>query len=208
MMDEFYIEWRGGKKQIYKTWTECKEQISKNAGAINKVGIILKQENNNNFYKILLKTLFKENYIPKTDNLKLFLEFKEPAIAVDASARGNPGIMEFRGVNLLTKEEIFRRGPFYYATNNIGEFLAIVLALAFLKKENKNWAIYSDSNTAITWVKKKKCKTKLELTERNKVVFDRIKKAEKWLQENEYKNPIIKWDTKNWGEIPADYGRK
>lgn len=41
-------------------------------------------------------------------------------------------------------------------TNNLGEFLAIVHGLAYLKKQNKNIPIYSDSRTAISWVKNKK----------------------------------------------------
>jgi ribonuclease HI len=28
------------------------------------------------------------------------------------------------------------------------------------------------------------------------------------LQQNTYTTQILKWDTKNWGEIPADFGRK
>ena len=35
-----------------------------------------------------------------------------------------------------------------------------------------------------------------------------IGRAETWLKNNSYNNKIIKWDTKKWGEIPADFGRK
>ena len=104
--------------------------------------------------------------------------------------------------------EIFHVGPLKDGTNNIGEFLAIVHALALLKQKNSHIPIYSDSVNAMKWVARKKCNTKLEKTNDNKPIFDLIARAEKWLQENTYENPVIKWETNNWGEIPADFGRK
>jgi ribonuclease HI len=68
--------------------------------------------------------------------------------------------------------------------------------------------IYSDSVVAIGWVKKKKCGTKLEHTRVNSGLFDLIHRAERWLENSTYKNPILKWETEDWGEIPADFGRK
>ena len=41
-----------------------------------------------------------------------------------------------------------------------------------------------------------------------KVYDPEYKKHEKWLKENSFSNPILKWETKAWGEIPADFGRK
>jgi ribonuclease HI len=116
--------------------------------------------------------------------------------------------MEYRGVYVKTNTEIFRMGPYPGGTNNIGEFLALVHALALQKNNNRNLPIYSDSVNALLWVKNKKCKTKLELTEQNKPIFDLIARAEKWLQENTYTTPLLKWQTDKWGEIPADFGRK
>jgi ribonuclease HI len=54
----------------------------------------------------------------------------------------------------------------------------------------------------------KKCNTKLKPTNENTYLFELISRAEKWLTENDYLNPIIKWETDKWGEIPADFGRK
>ena len=39
-------------------------------------------------------------------------------------------------------------------------------------------------------------------------LFKLIERAEKWLRENTYTTKILKWETKQWGEIPADFGRK
>jgi ribonuclease HI len=95
------------------------------------------------------------------------------------------------------------------ATNNVGEFLALVHGLAYLQKHNLNdMPIYSDSRNAILWIKNKECRTKLEQTKRNAPVFDLIRRGEHWLKNNKYQNPILKWETEDWGEIPADFGRK
>ena len=116
--------------------------------------------------------------------------------------------MEYRGVDTLSGKEIFRQGPYFDGTNNIGEFLAIVHGLALLKKKNSNLPVYTDSMTAISWVRKRKANTKLELTARNAILFELIERAEKWLKTNTWSNPILKWETQCWGEIPADFGRK
>jgi ribonuclease HI len=131
------------------------------------------------------------------------------SISVDAACSGNPGVMEYRGVWTADGAELFHFGPARDGTNNIGEFLAIVHALALLhKKEDAVTPVYTDSKTAISWVRKKKANTQLKPNHHNKNLFDMIRRAEKWLKENEWKNPVLKWETERWGEIPADFGRK
>ncbi|MCO7112190.1 hypothetical protein NIB75_05580 [Bacteroides uniformis] len=103
--------------------------------------------------------------------------------------------------------EIFHFGPMY-GTNNIGEFLAIVHGLALLKQKGFDMPIYSDSVNAINWIKQKKCKTKLPRDAKTEELFRLIERAEKWLRENTYTTRILKWETKQWGEIPADFGRR
>ena len=100
------------------------------------------------------------------------------------------------------------KAPFAQGTNNIGEFLAIVHGLAFLKQNSSDRVIYTDSRTAMSWVRKKNCNTKLKETGKNKALFDLIRRAIVWLKNNAYNTPIVKWETKAWGEIPADFGRK
>ena len=131
-----------------------------------------------------------------------------PALAVDAACSGNPGLLEFRGVIADTGTDVFRRGPFRQGTNNIGEFLALVLGLAYLKKYNLPWPIYTDSVTAQAWVRAKRCKTKLEFGQENLELLEMVRKGELWLRQNTWTTPILKWETTQWGEIPADFGRK
>lgn len=128
--------------------------------------------------------------------------------AVDASCLGNPGKMEYRGVELKTGKTIFRSGPYEDATNNVGEFLAIVHALALMQQKGEWHTIYSDSISGMAWVRTKKVKTKLTPTPRNAKVFELLARAVTWLNTHSWPCRILKWQTERWGEIPADFGRK
>jgi len=130
------------------------------------------------------------------------------AWAVDAACSGNPGPMEYQGIDLATGVRVFHFGPLR-GTNNIGEFLAIVHALALLdKRGDRAKAIYSDSYNAILWVTKKQCKTKLVRDASTEQLHQIIARAERWLRTHTIYNKVLKWDTAKWGEVPADFGRK
>lgn len=139
--------------------------------------------------------------------LPLPMEVQANAWAVDAACSGNPGQMEYQCIDLATGEKVFHFGPLF-GTNNIGEFLAIVHALALMQQRGIKKVIYSDSYNAILWVNKKKCKTTLERSSRTEYLYSIIARAEKWLLTHPIQTPIIKWETTQWGEIPADFGRK
>ncbi len=203
---KFYVVWKGINPGIYASWEACKLQIENFEGALYK---------SFNTKELALEAYHKGawSYIGKAAKEKSSLDFIsngiiKDSIAVDAACSGNPGQMEYRGVYVANNQELFRIGPYEKGTNNIGEFLAIVHGLAFLKKQNLIIPIYSDSVNAMLWIKNKKCKTKLEPCEANQPVFELIERAEKWLKENSYQNKILKWETRKWGEIPADFGRK
>jgi len=135
-------------------------------------------------------------------------EVSANAWAVDAACSGNPGPMEYQGIDLATGAQVFHFGP-QHGTNNIGEFLAIVHALALMEQRGiKGKTIYSDSYNAILWVRKKACKTKLERNEKTAALYNIIARAENWLRTHPVQVPIIQWDTRKWGDIPADFGRK
>lgn len=207
----YYTVWNGVNPGVYSEWKDCKHQIDGYEGAIYK-SFPSKEEAdaafNDNPWKYIGKNA--DANINKGRALSIINnpEIIKNSIAVDAACSGNPGYLEYRGVYIQTGEEIFKQGPFEMGTNNIGEFLAIVHGLALLKQKGSNLPIYSDSVNAIIWVKNKKAKTKLDRIPENESLFYMIERAEKWLKENSYTNPIIKWETKKWGEIPADFGRK
>ena len=140
--------------------------------------------------------------------LPLPLEVRADAWAVDAACSGNPGPMEYQAIDLQTGYRVFHFGP-VKGTNNIGEFLAIVHALALMQQKGlHDKAVYSDSYNAILWVNKRKCKTKLERNARTEALFQVIARAEAWLRQHPVTVPIIQWQTRKWGDIPADFGRK
>lgn len=195
-MAKFYVVWQGRKRGIYNNWEECKQQIFGFENARYKSFPSL-EEAKNAYYKGKADSTLQKSAKPIV-----------PSLSVDAACSGNPGIMEYRGVDTETKEVIFASPRYPDATNNIGEFLALVQALAHLKKTGSDLPVYTDSVTALSWVRNKHAKTNLQATSLNAPVFDLIDRATAWLNSNSWSTKIMKWDTKNWGEIPADFGRK
>lgn len=208
----YYVVWRGKQPGIYDSWETCEAQVKGAQGAAYK-GFATLSEAEKAFAAGPDTYITHKPKSPATNNQRQALSCNDqspilPALAVDAACSGNPGVMEFRGVIADTGTEVFHRGPFNGGTNNIGEFLAIVLGLAYLKQNNLPWALYSDSRTALAWLRKKHADTKLEWNAQNQDLFFMLRKAEMWLHDNTWTTPIYKWDTKAWGEIPADFGRK
>ena len=206
---KYYVVWQGVEPGIYETWEECLLQTKGFAGAKYK-SFESMQEAEAAFASSpydYVKPKTEKTTPARRKDAPLPPEVLENSLAVDAACSGNPGQMEYRGVHVASRQQIFHFGPLY-GTNNIGEFLAIVHGLALLKQKNIQMPIYSDSVNAIGWVKKKQCKTKLERKEKTEELFKLIERAEKWLAQNTYTTQILKWDTKKWGEIPADFGRK
>lgn len=207
---KYYVVWKGVSPGIYESWTACQLQIKGVIGAKFKSFTTRKlaEEAYNNIPEDYIgKTNKKEN----VDSSGCFIDNNETIItnslAVDAACSGNPGVMEYQGVFVETSTQVF-----YYkaalGTNNIGEFLALVHGLAYLKQNKLSLPIYSDSKIAINWIKQKKCKTKLKKTKKTAALYAVIARAEKWLNEHKVETKIMKWNTKEWGEIPADFGRK
>ena len=205
---KYYTVWKGVNPGVYDSWTDCQLQIKGFKGALYK-SFNTREEAEHAFaspaHEFMAPPGRKSGEsAAKKQEVNLF-NFE--CIAVDAACSGNPGMMEYRGVYLRTGKQIFHFGPMY-GTNNIGEFLAIVHGLALLKQKNLDMPIYSDSRNAQLWVKQKKCKTNLVRNAKTEELFRYIERAENWLKNNTYSTPILKWQTDQWGEIPADFGRK
>ncbi|WP_430467201.1 viroplasmin family protein [Winogradskyella ouciana] len=207
---KYYTVWKGHNTGVFESWDDCKAQIKDFKGAQYKSFTTFDAA----------KKAYRDgpkDYIGKSKSFKselsneLLKKIGQPnynSISVDAASSGNPGKMEYRGVDTKSKKQLFIQGPFEEGTNNIGEFLAIVHGLAFLKQHKSDRIIYTDSKTAMSWVRKKTCNTKLERNNKNKDLFELVDRAVKWLKINNYSTTIVKWETKAWGEIPADFGRK
>lgn len=205
---KFYVVWQGIQPGIYDNWNDCKRQVQNQPGARYK-SFATRAEAEQAFADGWQAHVHPSARTIKHEDELINAGKPEPlALAVDAACSGNPGKMEYRGVIVANGQELFRVGPFEQGTNNIGEFLAIAHGLAVLKKTNCPYIIYSDSVNAISWIRQKKCKTKLAMNDKNAKLFDLVRRAESWLNNNTYTTEIRKWHTQVWGEIPADFGRK
>ncbi len=208
---KYYVVWEGEKKGIFTSWNTCKKQITNYVGAKYKsfkTKEMAEKAYNGNYEDFIGKTIH-ETTLSKEELAKIGKPILN-TISVDGACN-NKGISEYQGVYTDTKTELFHLGPFKGGSNNLMEFLALVHGLAYCKKNNLDLAIYSDSRTAISWVWQKKIKTTIKKTSENKQIFELVNRAIIWLNNNpeviKHKN-ILKWETKAWGEIPADFGRK
>ncbi|MDR3048051.1 MAG: ribonuclease H family protein [Bacteroidales bacterium] len=203
---KFYVVWQGRICGVFDNWQDCQKQVLDFQGSKYKSFTSKKEaesaffEGYQKYYKHHSTTFNSQN----NSNAKPILN----SLSVDAACNMVTKEMEYQGVYTATKELIFRKGPFKGASNNIGEFLALVHGLALLQKQNKNIPIYTDSVTAMAWVRDKKHKSIVLPTAENEIIFDLLERAQLWLINNNYTTQIMKWDTPNWGEIPADFGRK
>jgi ribonuclease HI len=198
---KYYVVWIGRQPGIYTTWAECAAQVEGFSGAKYKAFERKEQA---------VEAFAQEwkQHVGVTRQFILPPDVIADSISVDAACDGSPGNLEYRGVHTKTGKKLFHVGPLPNGTNNLGEFLAIVHALAMLQKEGDNKPIYSDSRTAIAWVRQKTVRSKLPRREDTQKVWGLADRALAWLQNNSYANQVLDWDTQKWGEIRADFGRK
>ena len=210
---KWYVVWEGKAPGIYDSWEECELQVKGYAGA--KYKAYPTQESATKAFRdydpstdrAIIKEIAR-HATPKRVNYSAIKEIELNSIAVDAACSGYPGPMEYQGVRVDTGEVLFHVGPIENGANNLGEFIAIVHALALTKQQGLSTTIYSDSVTALSWVRNRHCKTTITPNGKNARVMALLERAKIWLAHNTYRNKILKWRTDEWGEIPADFGRK
>ena len=206
----YYVVWKGYNPGIYDSWDACEVQTKGFKGAKYKKFKTLAEAEE--AYGRQASDFISTKKASKKKSLQPFIDSGDiitPSLAVDAACSGNPGDMAYRGVDTESGIVIFNRGPYREGTNNIGEFLAIVEALQHItEKDIPQSVVYTDSKTAMAWVKSGYCNSKHRYSEKNPSLYGQIKRAEEWLKANDYTSRILKWNTDRWGEIPADYGRK
>ncbi|MDY6325828.1 MAG: ribonuclease H family protein [Bacteroidales bacterium] len=209
---KYYVVWEGRVQGVFDEWKECERQVAGFAGARYK-SFETRAEADRAFL-MGCKEYYRQNPVAKSEPVQADLfagDAPKPilrSLSVDAAWNSVTKVMEYRGVYTETRQEWFHRGPFKKATNNVGEFLAIVHGLSLLKKHNIDIPIYTDSMTALSWVRKKRHNSVILPTAENENVINLLENAVKWLENNTYSTKIYKWNTPLWGEIPADFGRK
>jgi len=207
---KYYVVWNGVTPGIYDTWNKCKLQIQGYPSARYK-SFKTRAEAEEAYMAGANASISSKTYSSdKNQDYKNYLsEIILPSLSVDAACSGNPGIVEYQGVDTESKIVFFKKGPFNKGTNNLGEFLALIHALAYLKKKGDlNMTVYSDSRTAMSWLRNRKVKTTFFNKYKNDELLDLVNRAIRWMDQNRTYNPVKKWNTKKWGEIPADFGRK
>ena len=206
---KYYVVWDGRETGVFDSWESCKEQVGGFPGAVYK-SFGSEDEANEAYYEDSKDYVGNKKKKPQLteEQKRKYGEPIQESISVDGASSSRGGMSEYRGVVTHNAQEVFRMGPYPEGTNNLMEFLAIVHALSYCKKNGILLPIYSDSRTAILWVRKKEIKTKQPRTDKNVKLFDLIDRALIWLNNNDYPNQILKWETKAWGEIPADFNRK
>ncbi|MDE5642965.1 MAG: ribonuclease H family protein [Muribaculaceae bacterium] len=209
---KFYVVWHGLSPGIYDSWDECKAQITGVPGARYKSFSSVEEateayRGDPQQYMGLYKAMAERK--PQIVNYSAFPEIRLDAWAVDGACAKNPGPMEYRCVEVGSGIEIFHMGPLEGGTNNIAEYIALIHAISLLERNGDlRRPIYSDSRTALSWLRNGHSRTKLQPTAENSRVFQLLQRADAWLATHRIHNPIIKWETEKWGEIPADFGRK
>lgn len=187
-----YVVWSGKKPGIYTSWPDCQAQTKGVKGARFK-GFPS--------YEEALEAYESPEMKPQADYIR-------ESISTDVGCSGNPGIMEYKCVDTQNGAVLFHHGPYPKGTNNIGEFLGVVAGLRYLHERGSSIPVYTDSRTAMAWVRDRKIKTTLDREPETEALWNEIDEALDWLRTTPYANPIYKWDTVNWGEIKADFGRK
>lgn len=207
---KWYVVWIGHAPGLYPSWDKCRDQVEGYPGSRFRAYDTL-AEAKAAFEKGPPKQAVKQTSADPVPIGKTTSGVRGPivpSISVDAACNMTTGVMEYRGVDTQTGAELFRMGPFNGSSNNIGEFLAIVHALGMQNKTSGSLPVYTDSKTAMSWVRNKHVKTTVAPSDKNSDLFSLIRRAEEWLNTNTYPNRVLKWDTDKWGENPADFGRK
>ena len=182
---KFYVVWVGHKPGIYDSWEECQAQVTNFPGAKFKAfddqtTATLAYRGDSSEHLGILRSIASHKAVAV--NYAAIPEIVLDSIAVDGACAKNPGPMEYQGVNVRTGEQVFHVGPLEDGTNNVGEYLALIHALALLdKKGDTTTPIYSDSRTAISWIKKGAHRSTLAPTAKNGKIFELLARADKWL---------------------------
>lgn len=218
-MGKYYVVWVGQDPGVYDNWEDCELQVKNFPGARYKAfpdreaaveAFRNNSEDSLGIAKAIVKHLAQTSASPR--DYAAIPGVRTDAIAVDGACAGNPGRMEYRAVRVADGKEIFRVGADgrYIGTNNIAEYLAIIHLAAALKNAGDfTTPIYTDSKNTLAWLRRGQSHTTLAENDLTRPTLELLRRADKWLAENgAIRNPILKWQTEIWGEIPADFGRK
>lgn len=199
-MPKFYAVTVGRKPGVYSSWDACKEQV------IGFHGAKYKSYPNERLAEAALGIVDRSAAMPP--------DVGKMALTVDAAYSSSTGKGECRAVLIPCGREMWRSGPWGDTTNNIMEFIALAKGLKWIDRRGIRIPLYSDSAVAISWIKDGDCVCRTtHRPPKGTIACAQLDGAEKWLRQLKHDNPelldlIRKWDTREYGEIPADFDRK
>lgn len=216
---KFYVVWVGRNPGIYDTWQDAQEQVIgfpdaryKSYDDIDEATAAYRGDPREQLGLMRAILQHKPDYNPAVRDYTTLPGIHLDAIAVDGACAGNPGRMEYRAVRVADGAEVFHVGDKMplIGTNNIAEYLGMIHLAALLAKNGDfKTPIYTDSRNTLAWLRRGHSKTTLASTPATAKTLELLARADAWLAANgPIRNPIIKWPTEEWGEIPADFGRK
>jgi len=227
---KYYVVWVGQEPGIYDRWSDCYQQVANYPGARYKSfptreDAVEAYRGDPAEHMNLMRGIARRRHeaavssppdvqasMPAPRDYTTLPGIRLDAIAVDGACAGNPGKMEYRAVRVADGSEVFHIGVSrtLLGTNNIAEYLAMIHLAAILHKNGDHTTpIYTDSKNTLAWLRKGHSKTTLQLNSSTAATLDLLERADAWLAlYGPIKNPILKWPTEEWGEIPADFGRK
>ncbi len=222
---KYYVVWVGKQPGVYASWADCQKQVNKYTDAKYK-SYPTKSEAERAYAEGWQRNWGSGATAGKSGTRQASggqtggngrltagaapasAEIDYDSISVDVGTSGNPGPVEYKGVDTRTGAVLFERGPIPKGTNNLGEFLAIVHGLQYLQEQGSNKTVYSDSANALKWIGQQAVSSTLVRDSSTAQIWKLVDEAVQWLKANRYENRVLKWETKLWGEIKADYGRK
>lgn len=218
-MAQFYGVWVGRNPGVYDNWNDCKAQVDKfpspkfsKLTSTNRADALVEFKNRYSNSEVVRGANAKPNGSSSV-GVKQVRQTSKPienVLTVDGAANGIN--CEYQAVWYPSKEKVFASKQLQGGTNNIAEFLGLVSAIKYLHENNMPLRVYTDSVTAMAWVRNKVANTTARNTGKATEELDTmISQAEKYLRDNAEmmkKVEVLKWETRDWGEIPADYGRK
>lgn len=209
-----YVVWAGNTPGVYNSWAECETQTKGFPGAKFK-GFPSRELAETAFSEQAGDYIGKKKVVNSPSGQKAKTFDNKPGgnyLTVDAAYSHKTKVLEWRGVMVENgnENEVFRSNPYRGGSANVGEFLAVIDGLEYLRDNNINLPVYSDSITAQAWVRKKRNNSNVESSPTLIAMLDR---ADRLLQNGLYDNlkqkiTIKDWESKSWGEIPADFQRK
>ena len=193
----YLVETAPGKIRAFNNWPQCQAFVHGKpyafAGGPDRESALAKL--------IASKKKMKGTYKPKKKSITKPATLPTQGLTSDAGTHGNPGPCEYQVTDISGRVLEHRRLGVH--TNNYAE-LAGILGMVRKAKETGDTLLWTDSVIAMGWIRTGRIGLGVHEPE---LIRDMVVKIQKLLRQNPQMK-LVKWDTRSWGQIPSDFGRK